>query len=107
MTRLFIFLFLANTLSMFSQWEPSYNGLPNSRVSCMAYNGNYLFAGFYNNGVYLSTDNGNSWSRRNYGLTDTTVLCLAFQGNNLFAVTSMYRIYFSSDDGASWEQRLF
>jgi hypothetical protein len=49
--------------------------------------GSNLFAGT-NGGVFLSTNNGTSWTAVNTGLTSTIVLSLAINGSNLFAGTA-------------------
>jgi hypothetical protein len=54
-----------------------------------------LFAGT-SNGVYLSTNNGVSWTAVDSGLTDTIVLSLSVFGTNLFAGT----------DSAVWRRPL-
>jgi hypothetical protein len=48
--------------------------------------GSNLLAGT-DNGVFLSTNNGASWSAANAGLTGTSVFALAMSGTNLFAGT--------------------
>lgn len=54
------------------------------------------------NGVYLSTDNGSSWTAVNSGLTNTSILSLAVMGTNLFAGTAGSGVYRSTNNGASW-----
>jgi hypothetical protein len=55
-------------------------------VSALAVSGTNLFAGT-SGGVFLSTNNGTSWTAVNSGLTNTDVLSLAISGTNLFAGT--------------------
>ena len=50
--------------------------------------GTDLFAGTQHGGVFLSTDNGTSWTAVNAGLTDTVVISLAVSGTDLFAGTA-------------------
>jgi len=70
-----------------------------------------LFAatGIYgsSNGVYKSTDGGDSWSAVNTGLTNLDVRALALSpayaiDHNLFAGTYGGGIFKSTDGGASW-----
>jgi photosystem II stability/assembly factor-like uncharacterized protein len=61
----------------------------------------YLFAGIDSSGVFLSTDNGNSWAQLNSGLTDTMIRCLAVMDTSLFAGTGS-GVFLSSDKGTSW-----
>jgi hypothetical protein len=49
--------------------------------------GSAIFAGIYDGGVYLSTDNGASWTPVNTGLTDFNVVSLAVSDGALFAGT--------------------
>jgi hypothetical protein len=56
-------------------------------VTYLAMSGSYIFAGTWGNGVYLSVDNGTSWTALNIGLTNTAVRSLAVSGSNLFAGT--------------------
>jgi hypothetical protein len=53
--------------------------LSNAEVDVLAINAcGSIFAGTTGDGVYQSTDNGNSWAQINDGLTTKTVLSLAF-----------------------------
>jgi ligand-binding sensor domain-containing protein len=68
--------------------------------------GTNLYAGT-GSGVYLSTDNGISWTAASDGLTDTNVISLAVSGTNLFAGCFMYgkydgNMFLSTDNGVSW-----
>lgn len=57
-----------------------------------------------NEGVFISTDLGNSWTQRNSGLTDTLTRTLLVNGSNLFVGTFYSGIFFSTNDGASWKE---
>jgi ligand-binding sensor domain-containing protein len=59
-----------------------------------------LFAGT-GDGVFLSTDNGTSWTAVNDGLTYTDVRALAVTGTNLFAGTRG-GAFLSTNNGTSW-----
>ena len=62
-----------------------------------------LFAGTDGGGgVFLSTDNGTSWTAANDGLTDTHIQALAVSGSNLFAGTYGGGVFHSTNYGASW-----
>ena len=56
-------------------------------IYSLAISGNNIFAGGYIGGIFLSTDNGNSWAEKNTGLTITSIRSLAISGNNIFAGT--------------------
>jgi outer membrane protein assembly factor BamB len=53
-------------------------------------------------GVFLSTDNGSSWSQVSTGLTNTNVHALVVSGTNLFAGTFGGGVFLSTDNGSSW-----
>ncbi|MEJ7712731.1 MAG: hypothetical protein WKF84_23500 [Pyrinomonadaceae bacterium] len=53
-----------------------------------AANGNFLFAGTLERGVFRSGDNGQSWNEVNLGLTNTNVNVLVSSGERLFAGTN-------------------
>jgi len=65
---LITFTLLINNI--FAQWEECNNGLYGGSVSCITMSENHLFAGTSGGGIFLSTDNGNSWNTRNNGLTN-------------------------------------
>jgi photosystem II stability/assembly factor-like uncharacterized protein len=64
--------------------------------------GTNLFAALSNNGVFLSTNNGTSWTAVNNGLTNLDVRALAVSGTNLFAGTYGGGVFLSTNNGASW-----
>jgi hypothetical protein len=63
--------------------------------------GSNLFAGTRGGGVFLSTNNGTSWTQKNNGLNNNRVLSLAVSGTNLFAGTDS-GAYLSTNNGTSW-----
>jgi hypothetical protein len=73
----------------------------NSPVYSLAVSGTNLFAGVYGMGVFLSTNNGTSWTAVSTGLTNLYVFAFAVSGSNLFAGTSG-GVFFSSNNGTSW-----
>ena len=83
-----------------AQWVQT-NGPYGGRVECLAASGTNLFAGTYV-GVFLSTNNGTSWTEVNSGLTNTNVRSLAVSGTNLFAGTHGGGVFLSTNNGASW-----
>jgi hypothetical protein len=102
-----------------TSWTAANNGLPKNPdvtsfyVSVFAFavspngtGGTNLFAGTYYSGVFLSTDNGTSWTAVNTGLPNTSVLSLAVSpngtgGTNLFAGT-WGGVFLSTNSGTSW-----
>ena len=52
-------------------------------------------------GVFLSTNNGTSWTAVNTGLTNTACPALAVSGTNLFAGTEG-GVFLSTNNGTNW-----
>jgi C1A family cysteine protease len=67
----------------------------------LAVGGTNIFAGT-ENGVYLSTNNGNTWTAVNGNLKNLKVSTLAINGNTVFVGTQTDGIYLSTDNGTSW-----
>ena len=77
------------------------NGLPGAYISALCVDGTNLFAGT-EVGVFLSTNNGTSWTAVNTGLPSSWVYALAVSGTNLFAGTWAGGVFRSTDSGTSW-----
>ncbi|MBK7032468.1 MAG: hypothetical protein IPH49_04205 [Ignavibacteria bacterium] len=87
---------------MLAQWVQT-NGPHGGDIRCMAVSDTNLFAGTYGSaGVFLSTNNGASWTAVNTGLTNNIVLSLAVSGSNLFAGTDGGGVFRSTNNGTSW-----
>lgn len=82
--------------------------LDSEYVKCMLVNpvNNNLFVGtLYSQGVYLSTDYGNTWLIRNNGLTSTSIYGLAIDTTGtLFAATWGGGMFRSTNNGLNWVQ---
>jgi len=52
--------------------------------------------------IWLSTDNGKSWTEVNSNITNTNVWGLAISGTNIFAGTQGAGVFCSTNNGASW-----
>ncbi len=85
--------------SAHAQWVQT-NGPYGGYINCFTVSGTNLFAGT-SGGVFLSTNNGTSWTAVNNGLTNTDVRALAVSGTNLFAGTSG-GVFLSTNNGTSW-----
>ena len=83
-------------------------GLYGKPIDALVVSGTNLFAGtWYDEGIYLSTDNGASWTPVNTGLVNpywvhTDILCMAVSGTNLFAGTWDGGVFLSTNNGTSW-----
>jgi len=101
------FLFVAfciftSTNPLLAQWIQT-NGPYGGQVLSFAGSGTNLFAGTYGGGVFLSTNNGTSWTEVNTGLTNTYVFALAVSGTNLFAGT-FGGVFLSTNNGTDWTE---
>ena len=74
-----------------------------NNVQSLLINGMNIFAGTSGGGVYLSTDNGTTWTQINNGLSNSVITSIAAIGTNIFAGTSS-GVFLSTDNGANWVQ---
>ena len=68
-----------------SQWVQMSVGLESRDVTCLASDSNMIYAGTYNYGVYLSTNNGISWTQT--PLNNRYIFSIAADGENVFSGT--------------------
>ena len=96
---------LVMSIPLSAQWVQTngpYSGSVYSLLS-FAVSGTNLFAGTDGGGgVFLSTNNGTSWTTVNTGLTNTAVQSLAVSGTNLFAGTYGGGVFLSTNNGTTW-----
>ncbi len=71
-------------------------------ISSIASLGPNFYAG--SNGVFLTTDNGNTWIPRDSGLPADYVVSLISKNSKLFAGTKSNGVFVSSDSGATWNE---
>jgi ligand-binding sensor domain-containing protein len=75
-------------------------------IEAFAVSGSNLFAATYEGGVFLSTNNGTSWTAVNAGLTNLDVTTLSVFGANGSLVKLLAGtyggVYLSTNSGASW-----
>ncbi|MDQ1267024.1 MAG: hypothetical protein QG635_2177, partial [Bacteroidota bacterium] len=63
------------------------------------------YAGTAYDGVYLSTDNGNSWTAKNDGLTNKEIMVLKTFKSNIFAGAFRKGLFLSTDRGNTWLEK--
>lgn len=84
-------------------WTAANGGIPTDpalrRPSAFARAGNHIIASFYSGGIYLSSNQGASWSQVS---TEELIYCLAKAGSTLFAGTQN-GLMKSTDNGLTWE----
>jgi photosystem II stability/assembly factor-like uncharacterized protein len=77
-------------------------------IRCMAASGKKILAGFQNDGVYFSQNNGNSWTAINSGLKGVwgnscaQISSMEVIGDNIFAGTEDAGLFRSTDYGVNW-----
>jgi hypothetical protein len=76
---------------------------PDSYVSQLAVSDTNIFAGTYDGGVYLTTNQGINWTQVNNGLSNTRVYSLAVNGNYIFAGTNS-GLFRSTNNGTDWTE---
>lgn len=76
--------------------------MTDNSVTALAANGSNLFAGTDTAGVFLSTNNGTSWTAVSTGMTKIYVNTLVVNDSNLFAGTSG-GAFLSTNNGTSWK----
>jgi photosystem II stability/assembly factor-like uncharacterized protein len=85
-----------------SNWtQPDNTGLGNPSVNTIITSGTNLLAGT-NMNIYLSTNNGISWTYSGTGIPDSKINCLTQSGSNYFAGADDHHVYKSTDNGATW-----
>ena len=94
---LLITIFTTNIAN--AQWVQT--SLNHGQVISLISSDSIIFACSWSGGIYVSSDNGNSWSALNNGLTNIHVRTLAISGNNFFAGTDG-GVFISSNNGGSW-----
>ena len=104
MRKFFILLLLifCFAFQLNAQWT-EVNELFGVQVNCLAVSDNNIFAGISDKGVYLSTNNGTSWTEVSTGLTHPRINCLAVSEGKIFAGT-WYGIFLSTNNGTSWTE---
>jgi hypothetical protein len=64
--------------------------------------GSTVYAGTGLNGVFKSSDNGQTWAAANSGLEGRWINALATSSNYIYAGTNYDGVFVSSNDGATW-----
>jgi hypothetical protein len=105
MKTLIIFLAILVTFSnVYSQWTEYSSGIPaNVFVQSLHSSGANLYAGS-SNGVFLSTNNGESWSQILFNTG--TIQSITSQGSYVYAGSSGLGVYITSNGGANWSTAL-
>lgn len=85
-----------------AQWEQVTNGINSSmNIYSLTSLGSNIFSGS-DSGVYISTNNGSSWTIT--ALNNKITYSLAVSGTVIYAGTSMNGVYSTSNNGVNWTQ---
>jgi hypothetical protein len=84
----------------FALWDTASGGL-GSLVQCLAVKDTLLFAGINDDGVYRSTNNGETWTQMINGLSSLNIRALLVKDTIIYAGTSS-GVYISADNGSNW-----
>jgi photosystem II stability/assembly factor-like uncharacterized protein len=84
-----------------AQWIQT-NGPWGAEIRSLLVYGDKLFAGVHNGGIYLSSDNGTTWTAVNNGFWFKSARTLARCGNTILAGTIGGGIFTSVDSGSNW-----
>ena len=96
-----ISLFLFTLGQGYSQWEGA--NFPDSvKVNTLAISGSNIFAGTDGNGIFVSTDNSESWVSINEGLQSKIIHTIFINGTTIFAGTETGASV-STNNGLSWD----
>ncbi len=104
MKKLYLIITLTLAITIVkAQWTAVNTGLTSLTVYTLESDGTNIFAGT-NGGVFLSTNNGGTWSPVNSGitLTNLTINTIAISGTNIFIGTLSGGIFLSTNNGANW-----
>jgi photosystem II stability/assembly factor-like uncharacterized protein len=102
-TILFFLLIIHFTLNIDNckaQWTHA-NGPNGGTVIGFVNSGTNIFVSTRYSGVFLSTDNGKSWSEKNKGLTDLANSKLTCIGSKIF-LGNCKGVFLSTDSGENW-----
>jgi hypothetical protein len=94
-----IVAFICFSQGISAQWQPT-TGIYGADVRCSIVKDSIIFIGT-GNGVYASSNNGQTWTNASNGLSKDYVYSLALSGTNIYAGTG-YGVFLSSDNGQNW-----
>jgi photosystem II stability/assembly factor-like uncharacterized protein len=75
-------------------------GLNNINVRSLVFKGTILLAGTQN-GLYITSDNGNKWEFTDRGFTNTNITSFTLKGSGILVGTGS-GLFFSDNNGESW-----
>ncbi|HOV91617.1 MAG TPA: T9SS type A sorting domain-containing protein [Candidatus Kapabacteria bacterium] len=104
---LVIILFIFSINLSFAQWEFCSETIANpTHITALAIKDSIIFAGSAYSGIYVSTDNGNTWAAKNNGLTvrQKQILSILIKDSDIYLGTST-GVAHSNDNGDNWTSK--
>ena len=80
-----------------------FRSIPTENTIALLVNGATIFAAT-DTGLFISSNNGDDWTRVNNGASDGYYMCLGKSGTRLFAGTREHGLFRSLDSGVTWVQ---
>ncbi len=97
---LIVLLLMLKYVPLSAQWVRT-NGPYGGNISCITVSGNNFYAGTKENGIYFSSNNGESWGAINNGLTNKKIYSIVVSNTNLITLT-FDGIFLSTNNGGYW-----
>lgn len=92
---------IAYTTNSGSSWT-NLHGLSSGVSSLVVSTSGYIFAGTWGSGVYLSTNNGASWTPLTNGLSNNVVNSLAINSSGYVFAGTTGGVFLSTNNGSNW-----
>jgi photosystem II stability/assembly factor-like uncharacterized protein len=97
-----MFTFLIPPHTVYANWTKT-SGINAGSINALAVSGRNIFAGTGGGGVFLSTNNGTSWTAVNSGMpANSNIHSFAVRGSNIFAGTVGRGVFLSTNNGSNW-----
>lgn len=80
-----------------------YNFIDTINIASFIMNGNDIYVGTYQHGLFRSNDNGTSWHKLENNMNELTITCFSLVGGDFYAGTND-GLFLSKDNGNSWEK---
>ena len=86
-----------------SKWNSIGDKLPNKKINALAISGEKIYAGVYHQGIYRTTNEGQTWESLNYDLQNLNVQSILKLDKQLLIGTDE-GIYVLEDNAKSWKE---
>jgi len=107
MLSIFLLCMSGNSHGQWISNGPYADGGSKADGQCLLKKGTKIFAGSWSSGIFVTTDNGTTWTPVNNGFTIAPVKGLTTCGTTIFAGTywsNEAALFRTTDDGTNWSQ---